>query len=84
ESERIAGLASELRKLGAIVEEGHDNLKIVPPARIQSAVIETFQDHRMAMAFSLASFGADVTILDPMCVRKTYPAYFEDFKRVFG
>ncbi len=84
ESERIAGLASELRKLGAQVEEGPDSLRVTPPAQLRSAEIETFRDHRMAMAFSLAAFGTDVTILDPGCVSKTYPSYFEDFKTVLA
>jgi 3-phosphoshikimate 1-carboxyvinyltransferase len=81
ETDRIAAMAAELRKVGARAEEGPDWLKIEPPARIQAAAIDTYQDHRMAMCFSLAAFGgAPITINDPGCVRKTYPGYFEAFK----
>lgn len=82
ESERIRGLRIELEKLGAIVVETKDSLLITPPETIRPAVIETYQDHRMAMAFSLASLGTDVKILDPDCVRKTYPDYFQDFQKL--
>ncbi|MCE9600161.1 MAG: 3-phosphoshikimate 1-carboxyvinyltransferase [Spirochaetia bacterium] len=84
ESERIRGLATELTKLGAEVEEGEDSLTVHPPAQLKPARIETYKDHRMAMAFSLASFGTDVTILDPDCVRKTYTHYFRDYFAVAG
>jgi len=79
ETDRIAAMAAELRKLGAQVEEGTDYLKITPPAsRLASrAVIETYDDHRMAMAFSLAALGGvPVRINDPGCVAKTFPDYF--------
>ena len=79
ESERIQGLHSELVKLGASVEEYPDALFISPPEKARIASIETFHDHRMAMAFSLASFLTDLTIQDPDCVRKTFPGYFEAF-----
>lgn len=80
ESERIRGLRTELEKLGAVVREEHDALHITPPdAGLRSARIETYKDHRMAMAFSLAAFGAPLEILDPGCVAKTYTRYFEDF-----
>lgn len=82
ESERIAGLASELRKLGAGVTDTEESITVVPPAKLKPAEIETYRDHRMAMAFSLASFGTEVTILDPACVNKTYPQYFKDFASV--
>lgn len=82
ESERIRGLATELRKLGADVEETEDSLTVRPPRALMPAVIETYRDHRMAMAFSLASYGTDLTILDPSCVNKTYPGYFHDFTSV--
>lgn len=82
ESERIKGLRIELEKLGARVDEWQDGLKVYAPASLRSAEIETYQDHRMAMAFSLASFGVPITILDPECVNKTYPDYFNDFKRI--
>ena len=78
ETDRIAAMATELRKLGAIVEEGADFLRITPPARLApNAVIDTYDDHRMAMCFSLAALGGvAVRINDPNCVRKTFPEYF--------
>ena len=81
ESERIAGLRRELEKLGAIVAEEEDALHITPPGEgeIKSAFINTYKDHRMAMAFSLAAFLTPLTIEDPACVGKTYPGYFFDF-----
>ena len=83
ETDRIAAMACELRKLGAEVEEGLDYLKITPPASLQDwkpAAIHTYDDHRMAMCFSLAAFNpaqCPVRILDPKCVAKTFPDYFE-------
>ena len=83
ETERMKAVTTELRKLGAEVEEGEDYLIIDPPDQIQSTEIETYDDHRMAMAFSLAACGAEsVTILDPGCVSKTFPDYFEVLKSV--
>lgn len=88
ECDRIAAMAKELRKLGAKVEEGDDDLHIEPPERIQSAEIDTYDDHRMAMCFSLAALapraGAQqrITIHDPSCVSKTFPGYFEMFARL--
>jgi 3-phosphoshikimate 1-carboxyvinyltransferase len=78
ETDRIAAMAKELRKLGATVEDGVDSLKIAPPAKINSGVaIDTYDDHRMAMCFSLVSLGGvPVTINDPDCVAKTFPGYF--------
>ena len=79
ETDRIAAMAAELRKLGAQVEEGPDYLRITPPAsRLRpQAVIDTYDDHRMAMAFSLAALaGVPVRINDPGCVAKTFPEYF--------
>lgn len=83
ETDRIAAMACELRKLGATVEEGLDYLKITPPASLQdwkAAAIHTYDDHRMAMCFSLAAFNPaqlPIRILDPKCVAKTFPDYFE-------
>jgi 3-phosphoshikimate 1-carboxyvinyltransferase len=81
ETDRIAAMATELRKLGATVEEGPDFLRITPPpaARLMPhAVIDTYDDHRMAMCFSLAALGGvTVRINDPRCVAKTFPEYFE-------
>lgn len=79
ESERIQGLRTELEKLGATVREEHDALHITPPERLREATIETYHDHRMAMAFSLAAFGTDVHIVNPGCVKKTFPTFFESF-----
>ena len=78
ETDRITAMARELRKLGATVVEGPDFLKITPPAKLTAGVaIDTYDDHRMAMCFSLAALGGvPVRINDPECVAKTFPAYF--------
>ncbi|QHM76039.1 3-phosphoshikimate 1-carboxyvinyltransferase [Mixta theicola] len=78
ETDRLAAMATELRKVGAQVEEGHDFIRITPPAHIRSAAIGTYNDHRMAMCFSLAALSdTAITILDPKCTAKTFPDYFE-------
>lgn len=87
ETDRIAAMATELRKLGAGVVEGDDFIAVTPPATWRSAAIHTYDDHRVAMCFSLAAFnpldvrqsgeGNLVRILDPRCVGKTFPDYFE-------
>jgi len=83
ETDRIAAMAIELRKLGATVEEGADYLRVTPPATMadwRAGRIHTYDDHRMAMCFSLAAFnpaGLPVRIEDPKCVAKTFPDYFE-------
>jgi 3-phosphoshikimate 1-carboxyvinyltransferase len=83
ETDRIAAMATELAKLGADVEAGADYLRVTPPARFRSAAIDTYDDHRMAMCFSLASFGgAAVRINEPQCVNKTFPEYFSEFARI--
>lgn len=83
ETDRIAAMATELRKVGATVEEGPDYLVITPPATLQVAQIDTYDDHRMAMCFSLVSLGGvRVRINDPQCVNKTFPSYFERFAEV--
>ncbi len=83
ETDRIAAMATELRKVGATVEEGADYIRITPPAQIKHAAIDTYDDHRMAMCFSLAAFGgAGVRINDPKCVAKTFPEYFAEFAKV--
>jgi 3-phosphoshikimate 1-carboxyvinyltransferase len=84
ETDRITAMATELRKVGATVEEGHDYLKITPPAHLTpGAEIDTYDDHRMAMCFSLVSLaGVPVTINDPRCVGKTFPDYFDRFGEV--
>ncbi|MES2979801.1 MAG: bifunctional 3-phosphoshikimate 1-carboxyvinyltransferase/cytidylate kinase [Pseudomonadota bacterium] len=80
ETDRIAAMHAELLKLGATVEEGADFLRITPPQTWKSAAIHTYDDHRIAMCFSLAAFNParlPVRILDPHCVAKTFPDYFE-------
>ena len=85
ETDRIAAMATELRKLGAIVEEGEDWLRITPVKNLTpNAAIDTYDDHRMAMCFSLASFGVPVRINDPKCTAKTFPTYFDVFGSVVG
>ncbi|MBP8168101.1 MAG: bifunctional 3-phosphoshikimate 1-carboxyvinyltransferase/cytidylate kinase [Azonexus sp.] len=81
ETDRIAAMATELRKLGATVEEGEDFIRITP-ASLRPAAIDTYDDHRMAMCFSLAAFGTPLRINDPKCVAKTFPDYFERFANV--
>lgn len=82
ETDRIHAMHTELAKLGAQVESGPDWIRVYPiePAQWRAASIATYDDHRMAMCFSLASFGpVPVTILDPDCVVKTFPDYFSVF-----
>ncbi len=95
ETDRIAAMATELRKLGAVVEEGEDFIRVTPVVALSSspspacgggglkaAAIDTYDDHRMAMCFSLAAFGTPLRINDPKCVAKTFPDYFERFASV--
>jgi 3-phosphoshikimate 1-carboxyvinyltransferase len=88
ETDRLAAMATELRKVGATVEEGADYLRITPPAELRPATIDTYDDHRMAMCFSLASLdgkarrGNAMRINDPKCVAKTFPEYFEAFAKI--
>ena len=86
ETDRIAAMATELRKLGAQVEEGADFLAVTPPADAaltSGAAIDTYDDHRIAMCFSLAALGGvKVRVNDPKCVAKTFPDYFEQFAEV--
>jgi 3-phosphoshikimate 1-carboxyvinyltransferase len=86
ETDRLAAMATELRKVGAIVEEGRDFLRVTPPpaARLTPhAVIDTYDDHRMAMCFSLIALGGvPVRINDPSCVNKTFPEYFRELARL--
>ncbi len=84
ETDRIAAMATELRKLGATVEEGADYLRVTPPARLTpNASIDTYDDHRMAMCFSLVALGGvPIRINDPKCVNKTFPEYFERFAEI--
>ena len=87
ETDRIAAMATELKKVGAIVEEGADYLVVNAPAhrdwKSPSEGIDTYDDHRMAMCFSLAAFGPhSLKINDPNCVAKTFPTYFAQFAKV--
>ena len=96
ETDRIAAMAAELRKLGATVEEGPDFIAIEPPPAPawRAAVLSTYDDHRMAMCASLAAFnglapgrdgrGLPLRVLDPQCVGKTFPDYFETLFAVAG
>jgi 3-phosphoshikimate 1-carboxyvinyltransferase len=83
ETDRIAAMATELRKFGAVVEEGTDYIRVTPPESVsqwKAASVHTYDDHRVAMCFSLAAFNPaslPVRILDPKCVAKTFPDYFE-------
>ncbi|MDO6406376.1 MAG: 3-phosphoshikimate 1-carboxyvinyltransferase [Pantoea sp.] len=83
ETDRLAAMATELRKVGAEVEEGHDFIRITPPAQLQHADIGTYNDHRMAMCFSLVALSdTPVTILDPGCTAKTFPDYFQQLAKI--
>lgn len=83
ETDRIHAMATELRKVGATVEEGADYLRIEPPLKLLPATIDTYDDHRMAMCFSLATLGGvAIRINDPQCVNKTFPGYFDAFAAV--
>ncbi|MGZ9898274.1 3-phosphoshikimate 1-carboxyvinyltransferase [Shewanella gaetbuli] len=83
ETDRLAAMATELRKVGAIVDEGHDYITITPPEKINTADIDTYNDHRMAMCFSLVAFDScGITINDPDCTSKTFPTYFSEFERL--
>ncbi|MES2407660.1 MAG: bifunctional 3-phosphoshikimate 1-carboxyvinyltransferase/cytidylate kinase [Pseudomonadota bacterium] len=85
ETDRIYAMATELRKVGAIVEEGADFLRVTPPAQLQAATIDTYDDHRMAMCFSLVTLGGvKIRINDPKCVNKTFPGYFDAFASITG
>ncbi|WP_305403501.1 3-phosphoshikimate 1-carboxyvinyltransferase [Photobacterium leiognathi] len=78
ETDRLSAMATELRKVGAEVEEGEDYITIVPPSNLQHAAIDTYDDHRMAMCFSLVALSdTPVTINDPKCTSKTFPDYFD-------
>ena len=92
ETDRIAAMACELRRLGATVDEGDDCIAVTPPQQWHDASVRTYDDHRMAMCLSLAAFNplatpaghASVRIEDPACVGKTYPSYFDDLLALAG
>jgi 3-phosphoshikimate 1-carboxyvinyltransferase len=83
ETDRITAMATELKKLGARAEAGPDWLEVHPPAELRAASVDTYDDHRMAMCLSIATLaGVAVTVNDPGCVRKTFPAYFDVWGRI--
>jgi len=85
ETDRIAAMATELRKLGAEVEERSDSITITPRAPLPNVLIDTYDDHRMAMSFALVALaGVPVRINDPGCVAKTYPQFFDAFTSVLA
>ncbi|PRO69274.1 3-phosphoshikimate 1-carboxyvinyltransferase [Alteromonas gracilis] len=85
ETDRLAAMATELQKLGAKVEEGHDYIKVWPTDSLKHAEIDTYNDHRIAMCFSLVALSdTPVTINDPGCTRKTFPDYFTRFKTLYN
>ncbi|XP_044428227.1 3-phosphoshikimate 1-carboxyvinyltransferase 2 [Triticum aestivum] len=85
ETERMVAIRTELTKLGATVEEGPDYCIITPPEKLNVTAIDTYDDHRMAMAFSLAACAeVPVTIRDPGCTRKTFPNYFDVLSTFLG
>ena len=83
ETDRLAAMATELRKVGATVIEGHDYISITPPTTLKHAQIDTYNDHRIAMCFSLVALSdTAVTINDPGCTAKTFPTFFESLKSI--
>jgi 3-phosphoshikimate 1-carboxyvinyltransferase len=83
ETDRLTAMATELRKLGAEVEEGTDYLRITPRGLAPNVAIDTYDDHRMAMSLSLVSLaGVPIRINDPQCVGKTFPEYFDVFRSI--
>ncbi len=84
ETDRIAAMSAELTKLGAKIESGEDFIRVTPPdgPLTSNTEIKTYDDHRMAMSFSLVSLGVPLRILDPDCVVKTFPNYFEQFATI--
>ncbi|PHM61310.1 3-phosphoshikimate 1-carboxyvinyltransferase [Xenorhabdus ishibashii] len=83
ETDRLNAMATELRKIGAEVEEGDDYIRVSPPEKLNHAEIETYNDHRIAMCFSLVALSdTPVTILDPGCTAKTFPDYFNQLEKL--
>ncbi|MFX0100943.1 MAG: 3-phosphoshikimate 1-carboxyvinyltransferase [Candidatus Hodarchaeota archaeon] len=84
ETDRLSAISNELKKIGASVVERDDGLEIRGDGVLKGALIETYDDHRIAMSFSLAGMKIDgVRIIDPACVNKTFPSYFEMLKRLY-
>jgi 3-phosphoshikimate 1-carboxyvinyltransferase len=85
ETDRLAAMAAELRKLGAEVEQGPDHLRITPGKLKPGVAVDTYDDHRMAMSFSLVALGGvPVRINDPKCVAKTFPGFFDSWKSILA
>lgn len=83
ETDRLHAMATELRKVGATVEEGHDYITVWPAEKLTHAAIDTYNDHRVAMCFSLVALSdTSVTINDPGCTAKTFPDYFNRFSSI--
>ena len=83
ETDRLYAMAIELKKLGAEVTEGHDFIEVTPPAKLNDVAIDTYNDHRIAMCFSMVAVGGwPVTINDPKCTAKTFPDYFNVLESV--
>jgi len=83
ETDRLTAMATELRKLGAVVEEGEDYISVTPPDKLKHAAIDTYNDHRVAMCFSLVALSdTPVTINDPGCTAKTFPDYFQKLETI--
>jgi 3-phosphoshikimate 1-carboxyvinyltransferase len=83
ETDRLNAMATELKKVGAEVIEGHDYIQVTPSSQLKHANIDTYNDHRMAMCFSMLAFGdAGITINDPKCTAKTFPDYFSVFSSI--
>ncbi|TKI07490.1 3-phosphoshikimate 1-carboxyvinyltransferase [Martelella alba] len=83
ETDRLAAMAAELRKVGAEVVEGRDSIEITPPPALKYTRIDTYNDHRIAMCFSLVALSdTPVTILDPQCTHKTFPDYFSQLAAI--
>lgn len=87
ETDRLHAMATELQKLGVAVHEGNDYLEVTATEQLQTAEIATYNDHRIAMCFSLVALNkqnVEVTILDPNCTKKTFPTYFTEFAKIHG
>ncbi len=83
ETDRLTAMSTELRKVGALVDEGEDYIAITPPETIQPATIDTYDDHRIAMSMALAALGdSPIIINDPECTSKTFPTFFEVFEEI--
>ncbi|WP_236261818.1 3-phosphoshikimate 1-carboxyvinyltransferase [Pantoea sp. Aalb] len=83
ETDRLLAMATELRKVGAIVEEGYDFISITPPSQFKQAKIHTYNDHRIAMCFSLVALSnIPITIINPNCTAKTFPNYFQQLSKI--